>query len=343
MILKVIFLGLTTIIAFWLSAISGGGASLILIPVLNLFLPASTIPFTLTVGTLSSSASRIVFFKKHINWKIFFWFFPFSVPAAFLGASLMKSLNPDYLQFGISLFLIANVAQLIQSKDKLEKNSKKSNNSLLALIGFLAGFISGITGAIGLLFNRFYFKYGLSKEEIIATRAINEICLHITKLIIYISLGLFSKDAVWFGVTIALGAIASSYTVKFLLPFIKDSLYKRIGYTAMVCSGCILLISSSNRIIEQDHISVFTQTNETTINWRNKKIALEFSEKEGLEIEIPIDKEELPEEIKKEFHKFTEEYDKIIIEKIYKNYTTEYYEFNCYRENHLKRVAVLKG
>ncbi|MGV7106061.1 sulfite exporter TauE/SafE family protein [Flavobacterium sp. U410] len=342
MIFQILFLTVTTIIAFWLSAVSGGGASLILIPVLNLFLPTSTIPFTLTVGTLSSSASRIVFFKKYINWKIFFWFFPFSVPAAFLGASLMKSLNPDYLQFGISLFLIANVFQLIKPQDQLENNSKKSN-VILALIGFLAGFISGVTGAIGLLFNRFYFKYGLSKEEIIATRAANEICLHITKLIIYFSLGLFSKNAIWFGLAIAIGAILSSYSIQFLLPFIKDSVYKKIGYTAMVFSGCLLLMSSSKRIIEQDRIAILNQKDETKINWRNKTIVLEFSSKEGIEIEIPANKEDLPENLKKEFHKFKELYDEVMIEKVYKSYALEGYEFNCYSQDNLKKVTVLKG
>jgi uncharacterized membrane protein YfcA len=67
-------------------------------------------------------------------------------------------------------FLIANLPQLFTSKNKTEETGKEYPKSALALIGFSAGFISGITGAVGLLFNRFYLKFGL-KKEIVATRA----------------------------------------------------------------------------------------------------------------------------------------------------------------------------
>ena len=75
-----------TILAFWISAICGGGASLILIPILNLMLPSSVVPFSLTIGTFTSSASRIAVFKKHISWKIFFLVCTFFHPCRALGS-----------------------------------------------------------------------------------------------------------------------------------------------------------------------------------------------------------------------------------------------------------------
>jgi len=38
-----------------------------------------------------------------------------------------------------------------------------------------------------------------------------------------------------------------------------------------------------------------------------------------LTVKISVDKEKLPEKIIKEFHKFTKEYDKFIVKKIYKS------------------------
>nr|WP_262483889.1 TSUP family transporter [Chryseobacterium sp. ERMR1:04] len=98
---------------------------------------------------------------------------------------------------------------------------------MLGIIGFCAGFVSGITGAIGLLFNRFYLRFGLKKEEIVATRAANEVFLHLIKLIIYISLGLYSNTALWLGLTIAAATIISSYTVKYILPYLSEFLFKK--------------------------------------------------------------------------------------------------------------------
>jgi uncharacterized membrane protein YfcA len=254
MILNLILLFAGTILAFWLSAICGGGASLILIPILNLLLPTSVVPFSLTIGTFTSSVSRIAVFKKHINWKIFLWFVPFSIPSVLLGAFLIKYINPTYLQFIIALFLIGNIPQLFKSSKNDENSSKMYPKSILAIIGFFAGFFSGITGAVGLLFNRFYLKYGLTKEEIVATRAANEVFLHLIKLIIYISLGLYSKTALYIGLSISLSTIVSSISVRYILPLFSENLFKKIGYIAMVISGVSLLFTSYHEIIKQDKI-----------------------------------------------------------------------------------------
>lgn len=338
MILKITLLFLATIIAFWISAICGGGASLILVPLLNWLLPTSVVPFSLTVGTFASSASRIIVFKKHIRWQVFFWFVPFSIPAVLLGAWIMKFVNPLYLELIVGLFLIANIPELFRKKKELDAEQKPYPKFILAIVGFFAGFISGVTGAIGLLFNRFYLRYGLTKEEIVATRAANEIFLHSIKLIIYIILGLYSTDAIWLGIAIAIASIVSSYSVKFILPYLSEFIFRRIGYGAMVVSGIFLLVGTTNSIIKQDKISFSTnQYDERTINWRNSNFVLEFAIDDGLEIERPINFEELPEKFKQEYNRLKPSYDKILLEKVFKVASTPSYEFYCYKDNKLTK------
>lgn len=329
-----------TIMAFWLSAICGGGASLILIPILNLMLPTSVVPFSLTVGTFTSSASRIAVFKKYINWKIFLWFVPFSIPAVLLGAWLLKYVNPLYLQIIVGFFLVANLPQLFLKKKEIENEEKPYPKYVLAIVGFFAGFVSGITGAIGLLFNKFYLRYGLSKEEIVATRAANEIFLHLIKLIIYCILGLYSKEAIGLGVAIGVGAIISSYTVKFILPHISELLFRRIGYGAMVVSGITLLVSTSQKIVAQDKISISTiskqDQTEASINWRHSNFVLEFAFDDGLEVERPIAQEELPDALQLKYDELSKEYSKIHLEKVYK-IGEKSYEFYCYKNGNLTK------
>ncbi|WP_228403416.1 hypothetical protein [Chryseobacterium sp. RU37D] len=62
-------------IAFGISVVCGGGAGLILLSVLNRFLPVIQVPAVLSIGTSSSSFSRIVIFYKDINWKIVRFFY----------------------------------------------------------------------------------------------------------------------------------------------------------------------------------------------------------------------------------------------------------------------------
>ena len=341
MVITIFLLFVGAILAFWISAICGGGASLILIPILNLIIPTSLVPFSLTVGTFTSSASRIVAFRKSVHWKIFFWFVPFSIPAVLLGAYLIKYINPIYLQLIVALLLISNVPQLFLSKKEQDKEEKSSPKYVLAIIGFLAGFISGITGAIGLLFNRFYLKYGLTKEEIIATRAANEIILHLIKLVIYIILGLYSKNALLLGLTIAMASVVSAYTVKYILPFMSDFLFRKIGYGAMVISGIVLLTSSSEKIINQDKVQLYTvakgDKNETTLKWRNSDLVLEYALDDGLEIERPIDSSELPENLLQKYNQLLPKYDVIHLEKVFK-IGEDGYEFYCIKDKKLTKL-----
>ncbi|WP_312921257.1 sulfite exporter TauE/SafE family protein [Empedobacter brevis] len=341
MIFTVFLLFIGAILAFWISAICGGGASLILIPILNLIIPTSVVPFSLTIGTFTSSASRIAAFRKSVHWKIFFWFVPFSIPAVLIGAYFIKFINPIYLQVIVAVLLIANVPQLFLNKKQQDKEEKPSPKYILALVGFLAGFVSGITGAIGLLFNRFYLKYGLTKEEIIATRAANEIILHIIKLVIYILLGLYSKNALLLGLTIAFASIISSYTVKYILPLFSDFAFRKVGYAAMVISGITLFYSSAQKIIQQDKVQLTTTNkgdkNETTLKWRNSDFVLEYSLDGEFEIERPIEPQELPKKLLEEYNKISPNYDKINLEKVFK-IGEESYEFYCYKGSILTKL-----
>ncbi|QES94099.1 sulfite exporter TauE/SafE family protein [Empedobacter brevis] len=341
MIFTVFLLFIGAILAFWISAICGGGASLILIPILNLIIPTSVVPFSLTIGTFTSSASRIAAFRKSVHWKIFFWFVPFSIPAVLIGAYFIKFINPIYLQVIVAVLLIANVPQLFLNKKQQDKEEKPSPKYILALVGFLAGFVSGITGAIGLLFNRFYLKYGLTKEEIIATRAANEIILHIIKLVIYILLGLYSKNALLLGLTIAFASIISSYTVKYILHLFSDFAFRKVGYAAMVISGITLFYSSAQKIIQQDKVQLTTTNkgdkNETTLKWRNSDFVLEYSLDGEFEIERPIEPQELPKNLLEEYNKISPNYDKINLEKVFK-IGEESYEFYCYKGSILTKL-----
>lgn len=337
---SIIFLFFATILAFWISAICGGGASLILIPILNLLLPSSVVPFSLTIGTFTSSVSRIAVFKKHINWKIFFWFVPFSIPAVVSGAWLIKYINPNYLQLIVSFFLIINLPELFKPKKIEIRQEKPYPKYGLAVIGFCAGFVSGITGAIGLLFNRFYLKFGLTKEEIVATRAINEVFLHLIKLVIYISLGLYSNTALWLGLAIALATIISSYTVKYILPYLSEFLFRKIGFGAMVMSGIILFIGTSEKIIQQDKISIISAQKESVISWRNTDFVVEFAFDDGFEIEKPIHPNELPIHLKEKFEILKSQYDTIHLEKVFRFRQEPTFEFYCYKDKKLTKLEI---
>ena len=278
-------------LAFSLSAVCGGGAGLLLMPVLGLFLPATQLPAALSIGTVASSVSRIAVFFARIRWDIVRWFVPAALPAVFLGAWLLHFVNPLYLEIAMGVFLVGNLPALFKKTSKAPAPGH-SSHKLLLVIGFLAGFLSGLTGAVGLLFNRFYLRYGLSKEEIVATRAANELILHVIKLGLYASFGLISGKVIGLGASVAVAGLLSSWFMKWGLKKISESFFRSVGYATMVLSGIVMLTQSGGRLMSENNaylsFSPIAKGVESKLQWQNAKLAFEFEYDEGFEYEQEI-------------------------------------------------------
>lgn len=335
-----------TLVAFALSSISGGGAGLLLLPILGSLLPATQVPAALSVGTFSSSFSRIIVFHRYIRWQMVSWFVPAALPAVWLGAYLLKFINPIYLELAMGVFLVANLPQLFRAPVKAEANFSKSvmHPRVLLLIGFLAGFVSGVTGAVGLLFNRFYLRYGLNKEQIIATRAANEVLLHLVKLVLYTLFGLLTGRALGFGLIVALGAIVSSWGIQKVLSFLSETFFRKIGYGAMVLSGVALLWTSGSRIITQDRASVsltpVSDGMEAKLQWRASAFALEYEYDEGFEFEQQVSLMDLPADKRQQAVDFAKDSEKeIIVEEVF-GFQTHYYEIYKIRDGKVEKKEI---
>lgn len=214
------------------------------------------------------------------------------------------------------------------------------------LIGFLAGGLSGLTGAVGLLFNKFYLRYGLQNEEIIATRAANEILLHAFKIIIYSVYGLISIYSMGIGFAVALSAICSSISIKWILPRISAHLFKKIGYLAMVLSGILMLGQSWQNIMlmnkGQISSALIAKGIETKLQWQNASYSLEFTYDDGFEVEQIIPFSELSQN--RQEYVLTQlkvPYDKIVIEEVY-TIRQKYYEAYVFDSNFLIRKIEFK-
>ena len=337
MTILLIIIFIVSFIAFSISAICGGGAGLMLMPILGGMLPIVQVPAAISIGTFTSSASRLVFFRKNVCWHIVKYFVPTALPAVWLGAWLLKYLSPLYLEFAMGLFLLSNLIFLFKNPAYLNRTEKPSKLNLI-MIGFLAGFLSGLTGAVGLLFNRFYLRYGLSKEEIIATRGANEIILHLVKIVLYFLFGLISMNVVSIGIVVAISAMLSAWTMKWVLPKLSEIIFKRIGYFAMVITGFLMLAQSSSDLLLANNGTIDTdfieKGLESKLKWQNANYALEFTYNEGFEFEQIIPITQLTQDKQTTLKSVNPSADKIVIETVYK-IGSKYYEAYYFKNNKL--------
>ncbi len=280
---------LVGIVAFAISMVCGGGAGILLIPILGYALSAAEVPAALTTGTVVSSFTKLYIFFQRINWKIVKLFLPTALPGALLGAWLLSYLAPMYVEFCMGIFLVSNLPFIFVKESVNSSKKNRYSNSFVSIIGFLAGFISALTGAIGVLFNGVYLRCGLDKEQIIATRAANEILLHIFKLLLYLLLGIFSLKALYLGLTVALAAIFATYLMKFVLPKISIAVFSKLGYSAMVVSGVLLLNTSLVKIqdFHNPNINIVRVSKgyDASISLNDLIYTIEFKYGEGFEFE----------------------------------------------------------
>ena len=276
-----------SIVAFGLSAVSGGGAGLLLMPLLGLVLPGDRVPAALSIGTAASSAARIVSFRQAIRWDIVRYFAPTALPFAALGAWALSRVEPTYLSLLLGLFLIGNLPLLLR-KPISHVVVRPLHVTGLHMLGAAAGFISGFTGAVGLVFNGFYHRLGLQKEEIVATRAANEIMLHVLKIILYAGFGLLNARAIVAGIAVAAAAVLSSIIMRYLLPYLHDRLFHHISHAAMVIAGVMMVIAASSQIAQQADITVHfahaTHEVAASLSWRQHTFAVEWENSDELEL-----------------------------------------------------------
>jgi uncharacterized protein len=270
--MSILFLFLAALVAFSLSTLGGGGAGLLLVPALARVVPATMVPAALTLGTVASSASKLFAFRTKIRWDITRWFVPAAIPGVVLGAMTLGLLPPLLLQVLLGFTLLAHV------------------------------------GAVGVLFNRFYFRSGLEPEEVVATRAGNEFPLHCLKLILYFGLGLLRREVLLAGAAVALGALLATVVARRAVAALPARRFQQLGYGAMVFSGLIMLGAAGYEIHRSPDLSAGLERApdgheiELSSAWSGGGVALEWELGEGFALERVVPLDALPPDLRQQAH-----------------------------------------
>ena len=289
------------VVAFTISAMAGGGAGLILLPLIGLILPAAHVPAALSIGTATSSLARLRVFRAAIRWDIVRWFLPAALPLTVVGAWLLTKIEPTLIVFGLGLFLCGNLVTLFRAdRERLDEAMPGRVRTLI--VGAAAGFLSGFTGAVGLVFNGFYLRSGLRKEEIVATRAANEVLLHLVKLGLYTWFGLMQRDTLLVGAIVAAAGIVATFGARYLLTFVREAHFRSVGRVAMALAGIGMLGQAGTALAARHGIDVKSRIDwkgvEARVAWGDQTILVEWRRGEHLEIERTVALASLPASIR---------------------------------------------
>jgi uncharacterized membrane protein YfcA len=225
-------------IAWFISTVAAGGAAMLMIPVLSLMLGPQVVAPAISLGALLANPSRAWLFRTHINWHVSCWLIPGSLAGAVLGAWAFTQISAQWIQVVLGLFLISTVFQYQFGKSKRSFIMKRR---WFFPLGLSVSFISGIVGGSGPAHNPFMLNYGLEKEQLVATKAINSLVMQLTKLVAYTGFGAMTLEIGIYGLVIGIGGAIGAWIASNHLKNINPSRFRVYTLILMPICGVLLL------------------------------------------------------------------------------------------------------
>ncbi|MDB9311701.1 sulfite exporter TauE/SafE family protein [Spirulina sp. CS-785/01] len=229
---------LASSVAWFISSLAGGGSPLILIPVVSLLVGTASIPPIITTGMLFGNAQRVGIYWKNIDWYVTSWNLPGAIAGGVLGAFVLSRTRIEWLSVLLAFFLIASVISFLFRK---ETGGFSVKAWYFLPIGFLYAFFSGLIGSTGPVLNPFYLNYGLVKEEMIGTKSLNVLVVHIAKMIAYGLFGVLNMTDLGYGLVIGLAALPGNWLGQIVLQHMSDQQFRQVVMTFVAFSGAFML------------------------------------------------------------------------------------------------------
>lgn len=219
--MTIIALGLCAILTSSISAVIGMGGGITLLSILSIVLPYNLLIPIHGAVQLVSNISRTFYLKDNIKWD-FALPFLLGTPIGFVIAYfILKELtNPSTYFLILALFILYTIFK--------PKNIPQIKLKSIGwfILGITAGVQGSLLGATGPLIALFYIRDDLSKEEIIATKAFQQIIVHFLKIPLFLSLSFsYIKHADYLIVLCVSALIGTHFGIK-LLSKVDEKFFK---------------------------------------------------------------------------------------------------------------------
>jgi uncharacterized protein len=232
-----------TLIAEILGTLGGFGSSLFFVPLSQFFFDFQTVLALTGILHVFSNSTKIILFRKTIDWKITFWLGGASILLAIGGAMLTKFIDFEYASLVLGMFLMGFSGFLFYKPDFAIPVSIRNSIASGGLAGFLAGFI-GTGGAIrGLALASF----NLEKNFFVGTSALIDFGVDLIRTIIYLESDYLSKNMFFYIPLLLIVATLGSYVGKLLLAKIRQEKFRLVTLSLIFVTGMLLIIQNLNR------------------------------------------------------------------------------------------------
>ena len=226
-----------------ISTFSAGGGSLLILAVVSLLLGGQGAAPVVALASLMAGPARAIVLWSRIDWNVVRWYAPGAAGGALMGAWVLSRMSAHWIELVLAAFLMSTVWQFRLGE---RARSFRMRRQWFVPVSFCSGLVSGMVGASGLLVNPFYLNFGLEKEAMLATRAVNSVAIQIVKITAYLALGMLSWPLVRYGLAAGVGAVAAIAVATPQLAVLTRRRFRQLAVFAMFLGGLTILWKERN-------------------------------------------------------------------------------------------------
>jgi uncharacterized membrane protein YfcA len=191
---------------------------------------------------------RVFLYWRDINWAVTAWYLPGAIIGSILGAFTFTQIKLDWLSILLAICLLAST---------LTYGREDGKQSFFVRLwyfipsGFVTAFLSGLIGSAGPLLNPLYLNYGLAKQQLIATKSVNILVIHVVKIITYWIFGALNHSHLVYGLLIGAAALPGNLLGQMVLNRISEQRFRQLLVSFVVLSGIVLLWNDGVSLLDR--------------------------------------------------------------------------------------------
>ncbi len=216
-----------------LGTIGGFGSSLFFVPVAGFFFDFHTVLGITALLHVSSNLSKIGLFRRGFSKNIILLMGLPAVLAVVVGALATRYVQPDALEWVLSVFLILLSGSLLYFKQFRLGQSPP----VLAGGGLLSGFLAGLLGTGGAVRGVVLTSFGLGSDAFIATSACIDMGVDSSRLAIYAINGFVNTEQVKLIPLLFSCGFAGSWLGRQLLRKIPETNFRTLVLLLVMATG----------------------------------------------------------------------------------------------------------
>ncbi len=229
---------LLALLAEILGTVGGFGSSLFFVPIASYFLDFHSVLGITALFHVSSNLTKIFLFRKGFNLKLVLTIGIPAVVFVIVGSFISKFIETKFLEIFLSIFLITvSLSLLIFNKLALKPTLKNSIGG-----GILSGIIAGLLGTGGAIRGIVLAAFSLKTEAFIATSAIIDMGIDISRSVVYFFNGFVHKDDLYLIPILLVVSIIGTLIGKKILTRVSETQFKSLVLVLILITGIVSLV-----------------------------------------------------------------------------------------------------